>query len=66
VKKLQLLPAFRSGKKQLAVLIDPDHSDEKQLEKLCRDAVRYKVDYFFIGGSLLLNGNLSATLKTIR
>jgi phosphoglycerol geranylgeranyltransferase len=66
VKKQLLLPVFRSGKKQLAVLIDPDHSGEKQLQRLCRDAVRYQVDYFFIGGSLLLNGNLSSTLKILR
>jgi putative glycerol-1-phosphate prenyltransferase len=66
VKKPQLLARLTAPAKKLAILIDPDRSDEKQLVKLCREAKRCKADFFLIGGSLLVNGNLGATLTTLK
>lgn len=54
------------GKKQFAVLIDPDKINQEQLREVCRTAAMSKVDYFFIGSSILTNGNLSQCIKTIK
>lgn len=66
MKKPQLLTRLTAPAKKLAILIDPDRSDEKQLVKLCREAKRCKADFFLIGGSLLVNGNLGTTLTTLK
>ena len=66
MKKQQLQAQFQSPGKKLAILIDPDHSDELRLIKLCREAVKYKVDFFLIGGSLLVNGKVSSTLAILK
>ena len=62
---LQQLEELRAtGKKGLAVLIDPDsHSD---LEALTQVAVKNKVDTFFVGGSLLTCDSLESTLTTLK
>lgn len=54
------------GKKQFAVLIDPDKPSDKHLEEIARIAMQSKVDYFFVGGSLLTNDNLDASIKIIK
>lgn len=45
---------FASGK-QLAVLIDPDKCSSKQIINVVRESLKARVDYFFIGGSILYN-----------
>ena len=52
--------------KQLAVLIDPDKSDKKHLEKLLSKTNLIKIDYIFIGGSMLLNGTISETIERVK
>lgn len=54
------------GKKQFAVLIDPDKPSDKYLEKITNIASQSGVDYFFVGGSLLTNDNLDACIKLIK
>lgn len=54
------------GSKQLAVLIDPDKSDDKQLARVAKLAVDSKVDYFFVGGSLLINNWLDSCIKILK
>lgn len=54
------------GKKQLAVLIDPDKTDDSRLRQLALLAADNKVDYFFVGGSLLVNNGLDSCIKTIK
>ena len=54
------------GLKQLAVLLDPDKVSDRQAEKMARLANECKVDYIFIGGSLLTNGNLSNCIKRVK
>ncbi len=58
------LTPISSGK--IAVLVDPDKQTPSELLDLVEAAVRYRVDFFFVGGSLLLENNLSATVKTIK
>lgn len=56
----------QSGKKKLAVLIDPDKMRLGKLEQIVDLSVRCHVDYFFIGGSLLVNSQLDQCLLMIR
>lgn len=46
---------FSNSVKKLAILIDPDKISEKSLELLIDKANKFKVDYFFVGGSLVSN-----------
>ena len=56
----------RSETKQLAVLIDPDKTDPQALRALVELSMRARVDYFFIGGSLIVNNQLDSCLEQIR
>lgn len=55
-----------SGSKQLAVLIDPDKADNNQIKTLARLGADNKVDYFFVGGSLLVNNELDNCIKLLK
>jgi len=55
-----------SGKKQLAVLVDPDKLINKDVENVALNAARSGVDYFFVGGSLLVNNELDHCIKTLK
>jgi putative glycerol-1-phosphate prenyltransferase len=61
-----LLKARSQGSKKLAVLIDPDKLRLGRLDTLIDLSIRCKVDYFFIGGSLLVNSQLDQCLLKIR
>lgn len=55
-----------SNKKMLAVLIDPDKQNYSELLKtinLCNDS---EVDFIFVGGSLLTNGDIEKTARFIK
>jgi putative glycerol-1-phosphate prenyltransferase len=54
------------NKKQLAVLIDPDKASGKELELLCALAQKAEVDFLFVGGSLLTNGNIHECISSIK
>jgi putative glycerol-1-phosphate prenyltransferase len=60
-----ILAAKMAGDKQLAVLIDPDKANDQQLEHLIETAILAKVDYFFVGGSLLMSDRLGLCLEQI-
>lgn len=62
-KKLQ--EAKDKGKKKFAVLIDPDQLRMNNLDKILNLAIEAKVDYFFIGGSLIVNSVLDDCLSHI-
>jgi heptaprenylglyceryl phosphate synthase len=49
---------LNTSKKQIAVLIDPDKMDAKKLVKTIQQAELAKVDFYLVGGSLLLKNNL--------
>lgn len=63
-----LVDGRQAGQKKLAVLLDPDNGSEAVVERLAHLAVKAKVDYFFVGGSLVTNatiGNWIQHLKTL-
>ena len=62
----ELLAARKAGHKKLAVLIDPDKMRMGKLDQIIDLSIRCKTDYFFIGGSLLVNSQLDQCLQKIR
>ncbi len=62
----QITTKKSEGIKQFAVLIDPDKSSIEKIEKLCMLAIDSGVDYIFVGGSLLTNGNLPNCIRRIK
>lgn len=61
-----LLQKQSLGIKSLAVLIDPDHQKLKNLEVLIEQCNKSSVDYFFVGGSLVIQDRVEETIKLIR
>lgn len=61
-----LLEAKSRGEKRLAVLFDPDKLRLKKMEQTLDLAIECGVDYFFIGGSLVVNNMLDSLLSQIR
>lgn len=55
-----------TDKKQIAVLIDPDKTDSKKLQKIADAANKANIDFFLVGGSLLLKNNLEETIISIK
>lgn len=57
----------RIGRKSLSVLIDPDKIDDvASLNKLIHLANECSIDYFFVGGSLITNNNLSKIIQSLK
>lgn len=52
--------------KSLALLIDPDDVDEGGLVQVLNAGIENKVDYFFVGGSLLTSGEVSSVVDFIK
>jgi len=50
-------------KKSFALLLDPDKFDDLSI---IENAEKLQVDYFFVGGSLITEGNLEETIKSIK
>ena len=61
-----ILEKKAKGKKLFAILIDPDKQKNSVLSLIVQKANEAKVDYFFVGGSLLTNDNLEECIKTIK
>ena len=55
-----------AGQKQIAVLIDPDKLETKTISQIAQAASDSKVDYFFVGGSLLINNRLDDCINTLK
>lgn len=62
----QFTEARKQGRKQLAVLIDPDKPDQKVLLELIRETAMGGADLIFLGGSLLMRDNIDEYLRTIK
>lgn len=56
----------KSGKKSFAVLIDPDKVDNEKIDQLLSLAIEAKVDYFFVGGSLVISSHLDECIQQIK
>ena len=61
-----ILISKNQGKKLFAILIDPDKQKNSDLLLIIKNANKSKVNYFFVGGSLLINDNLNDCIKTIK
>lgn len=56
----------RHGKKSFAVLIDPDKVNDGKMQRLIDLAVNAKVDYFLVGGSLVISNYLDECIQFIK
>ena len=54
------------GRKALAVLLDPDHLDEASCGTILDLSSRHSVDYFFVGGSLVMSAHQAALIRFIK
>ena len=61
-----IVEAKQKGQKKFAVLIDPDKVRLGNMDRVLDLAVEAKVDYFFIGGSLVVNNSTDACIQTIK
>jgi len=55
-----------NANKAFAVLIDPDKLNDTALMQTIQIAVKAKVDYFFVGGSLVVTDTLDTMVATIK
>ncbi|MGB3116158.1 MAG: geranylgeranylglyceryl/heptaprenylglyceryl phosphate synthase [Ferruginibacter sp.] len=55
-----------NGKKQFAVLIDPDKVNAGSVSRLVKIAVEAGVDYFFVGGSLVISNFMDTCVQMIK
>jgi phosphoglycerol geranylgeranyltransferase len=63
---LQLAEKKSLGRKSFTVLIDPDKVDNTKIEQLVTLATEAKVDYFFVGGSLVISNHLDECIQQIK
>jgi phosphoglycerol geranylgeranyltransferase len=56
----------QQGEKSFAVLIDPDKVEGDKIDQLVTLATESKVDYFFVGGSLIISNNLDECIQQIK
>ena len=61
-----LMERKNQGKKSFAVLVDPDKVNDRATEQLIELAVEAKVDYFFVGGSLVISNFLDECVQLIK
>lgn len=61
-----MVAAHSAGRKKLAVLLDPDKLRLQHLDNTLSAAVESRIDYFFIGGSLVVNDMLDQLLIEVR
>lgn len=54
------------GQKSLAVLLDPDQLDEAGCRQLLKLSETHPVDYFFVGGSLVLNSQQATLIQLLK
>ena len=62
----QFVERKKAGKKSFAVLIDPDKVDGAKIDQLVALGVDAKVDYFFVGGSLVISSYLDECIQQIK
>jgi len=58
--------AKRTGQKKFAVLIDPDKVRLDNMQQVIDQAQEAEVDFFYIGGSLVVNNMLDHCLESIK
>jgi phosphoglycerol geranylgeranyltransferase len=61
-----ILKKKQKGQKSFAVLIDPDKVNNSLLDEVTDLCVQAKVDYLFVGGSLVISNHLDDCIKHIK
>ena len=61
-----LVESKAQGRKQFAVLIDPDKLSTGEIARIVEASVKSSVDFLFVGGSLLTKNNLDPCLKQLK
>jgi len=61
-----LMESKARGEKKFAVLIDPDKLRLNSIDDIVKIAEEAKVDYFYIGGSLIVNNMLDEVISEIK
>lgn len=61
-----LVEKKKAGKKSFAVLVDPDKVTASSLNGIISLAIEAKVDYFFVGGSLVISDHLDECIRQIK
>lgn len=61
-----LIESKAAGRKAFAVLIDPDRTNTKQLDKIIELGVTAHIDYWLIGGSLIINDVMTEVLTKLK
>lgn len=61
-----LLAKKKKGQKSFALLIDPDKVNMASIDKLCDLAVIARVDYLFVGGSLVISNQLDEVVQQVK
>lgn len=56
----------REGRKSFGLLIDPDKADDEKLANLLSIAIDASVDFFLVGGSLVISDNLDHCIKIVK
>jgi putative glycerol-1-phosphate prenyltransferase len=56
----------RQGRKSFSVLIDPDKVDSNSIDQIVNLSIEASVDYFFVGGSLVISNHLDECIKSIK
>jgi phosphoglycerol geranylgeranyltransferase len=62
----QLLNQKLNGQKSFAVLIDPDKAAASTVQQLVERSVKSGVDYFLVGGSLVISNRLDEVIQQIK
>lgn len=62
----QITQRKRNGKKSFAVLIDPDKVNAGSIKELVKLSMDAQVDYFFVGGSLVISTHLDECIQQIK
>jgi len=62
----QITQRKKNGKKSFAVLIDPDKVNAESIHELVKLSIEAHVDYFFVGGSLVISSHLDECIQQIK
>ncbi|MBL4577653.1 MAG: geranylgeranylglyceryl/heptaprenylglyceryl phosphate synthase, partial [Flavobacteriales bacterium] len=62
----EILKSAKAGRKQFAILVDPDKSNLEEVRELAFTAQGCGVDYILVGSSLLTDGNMERCISSIK
>lgn len=62
----ELTDKRKKGIKSFAVLIDPDKADKEYINKIVELSISASVDYFFVGGSLVVVDRVNECIQQIK